>query len=368
MRFLGYIPFRSPFESFTVNIATQPIETMCAPDKAAPTEVRDSLSMSKPPSASNDRLASNVKSYGHNFTALHIFFLLVFGVAFGGLLVAFTWVFPFLMFREATLKTYQYAAYEYVADISHFDNTIWTYGTDYAIALAMMVQVFYLTSKGGRKDSVLAWRSQGLLTCYACSVLIGGLCHQNYTTCDSRLTWHFRLLWTICTGCVTAASGFMGAIATELVRQDQQLGLAFLPALPGWFWTGYGTCTTIAAVLGYFSCQRPACDIFFAGITQAPSTFYLMTILARGLPTFSLKRWMRLQGLVAFIMMAPLLPFYPVVVQYTDLSLGTVNALLHAWLLVAWTTQGTTLSRIGTALRLAEGPPAPSVPVKGKVE
>lgn len=290
----------------------------------------------------------------------------IYGVVVGVVISAFSLVFPLMVFREAATKTYLPAAYQYVDEISYFDNTFLTYGTDYMIAAAM-VAIVASFPKLGHRDAVVSWRSKALLASYASSVFFGGLCHQFYTSCAMRQTWHFRLLWTLCVGFVTVAPGCMGAIATELVRQDESLGLAFLPAVPAWFWTGYGATATLATILGHFSFQRPACDIFVAGVTQFPSTFYLMAMLALGLPTLSLNRWTRYRGLVGFIMMSVTLPSYPLAVQYTNLSLGTVNCLLHIWLLTAWTTQGLTLRSICQALQQAEGPPVPCVPVKRKV-
>lgn len=286
------------------------------------------------------------------------------GVAMGLVLNVFSLVFPLVLFPEAAIKTYLPASFIYEEEISHFDNTFLTYGTDYMIAVAMAIQIYLFPKAKNEKDAIVSWRSKALLGCYAASVFFGGLCHQRYTSCAMRQTWHFRTLWTLCVGFVTAAAGLMGAIATELVRKDESLGLAFLPAVPAWFWVGVGITVTAATVLGHFSFQRPACDIFVAGVTQSPSTFYLMTVLAFGLPTFRLNRFTRYQGLVGFIMMSLTLPSYPLAVQYTDLSLGVVNGLLHVWLTLAWTTQGVTLRQICQALQQAEEPPPAAVPVK----
>ena len=284
------------------------------------------------------------------------------GLAVGVLICLFSLVFPLLLFPAASRPTYLSADYEYDAATSHFDNTAWTYGTDYLIAIAMLWQIVQFPTTCAQ-NAVHNWRSKALLASYACSVTFGGLCHQYYTTLEARNTWHSRFLWTLCVGSVTAGLAFMGAIATEMVRQDEALGLAFVPALPGWFWLGAGTTATAATAMGIFSFQRPACDIFVAGVAQSPSTFYLMALLARGLPTYAatLNRTTRLVGLGAFIMMSATLPSYPLAVQYTSWSLGTVNALLHLWLCIAWSTQGWTLRQISHALQ--QGPPA-MVPVK----
>jgi hypothetical protein len=311
------------------------------------------------------------------------------GIVVGVPVAAFSLLFPLLLFPQAAIPTYQVASYKYDPHISFFDNTLLTYGTDYLIAVAMIWHIVSFpqpppltarTAAGGGGEhqhgqnshcmmryTKIAFHSKGLLASYAASVLFGGLCHQFYTSIDMRQTWHFRLLWTICVGFVTVAPGFMGAIATELVRQDAQLKLAVLPAIPAWFWTGFASTVTMATIAGYFSFQRPACDIFVAGVTQFPTTFYLMAMLAIGLPSYAnLTRTTRYAGLIGFILMSFTLPSYPLAVQYTDLSLGQVNGILHVVLLTAWSLQGMTLRRICHALQESEGPPfpVPSVPVK----
>lgn len=46
---------------------------------------------------------------------------------------------------------------------------------------------------------------------------------------------------------------------------------------------------------------------------------------------------------IGFIGNAPLLPLYPLLVQYTDWTLASINTLLHSWLLVMWGMQGLSL-------------------------
>lgn len=215
---------------------------------------------------------------------------------------------------------------------------------------------------------ILALRSRGLLICYCCSVLAGGVAHQYYTTLQSRNTWHFRFLWTICVGSVTVASAWMGCLGTELARIDRTAdgGVAAtrgIPLLPEWFWAAYGTGATIACAAGSMSFQRPACDIFIAGITQFPSTFYVMLLLGVGLPTVPVPKWARLMGLIGFILNAPLLPMYPLLVQYTTWSTASINTLLHTWLLTAWGLQGLCLRRVEQALAQHAQVPPRAVPV-----
>jgi len=290
------------------------------------------------------------------------------GMLLSAAVVAFSIYFPFLLAPYAASKTYHNAFYDYDPDISHFDNSLATYGTDYLLAFGMFCLARSITTRYPL-TRVHAWRSRGLVACYLLSVLAGGVAHQFYTTLESRNTLTFRFLWTVCVGTVTLASSFMGAIGSELVRHDLDKGLDFLPLLPEWFWVAFGSFTTSVCIAGGISYQRPACDIFIAGITQFPSTFYMMVIFAFGLPTRPVPKWARIVGFLGFILNAPLLPMYPLLVQYTNLSLAAVNTLLHAWLFVAWGMQGLALRSVGQAIVAAEGPPASAIPMKqSKIE
>ena len=284
------------------------------------------------------------------------------GSLLGFAMVTFSVYFPFILAPVAASETYHTAFYQYDAKHHAFDNTAWTYGTDYFLALSMALLMMYISTSHSISQT-LAWRSRGLLACYMMSVMAGGIAHQFYTTLEQRNTTSFRILWTVCVGTVTAASSFMGPIGSELAK-NCQVGL--VPFVPEWFWWAYGLCATGVCVYGGLSFQRPACDIFIAGITQFPSTFYVMSNLWLGLPTSSIPRSTRLVGIVGFILNAPLLPLYPLLVQYTDWSLASINTLLHMWLLSAWSLQGLTLSRIVTALARDAVPPPQAIPMKHK--
>jgi len=321
--------------------------------------------------------------------ATHGFHLTI-GSAAAYLTVLFSLYFPFVLAPWAASQTYHNAFFEYDDDLNHFDNDIWTYGTDYILALCMFLlakNINYIHTEPNMKraksssfhgdfgdEEIIVgrahhkWWSRGLLSSYMLSVLAGGLAHQFYTTIESRNHWSFRLLWTCCVGTVTAASGFMGAIGAELVRQDtvirhkQAPGKRsprgrfdwVMPNLPEVFWIGFGVLATGVVIGGGFSFQRPACDIFIAGITQFPSTFYMMLIFTFGLSSMpTVRPWARIVGVLGFILNAPLLPLYPLLVQYTDWSLASVNTLLHTWLLVAWSMQGISLRHVGQALQRA---------------
>jgi hypothetical protein len=110
-----------------------------------------------------------------------------------------------------------------------------------------------------------------------------------------------------------------------------------------------------ACGLGHMSYKRPACDIFIAGITQFPTTAYCVVALAlasrRRPPASSdgggdgdgppppasssspidlVRLPYRIMYYVGFVGNSPLLPMYPLLVQYSGMSLGAINALLHA--------------------------------------
>lgn len=272
----------------------------------------------------------------------------------GGILLAFATVlfslwFPFVLTPQAASKTYLPAFYHYDPSTSHFDNSAWTYGTDYFLAVVMSVLAYSLiTSSTSPQTRALRVRSAGLLLCYAVSVTAGGWTHQYYTTLDDQNTLKFRLLWTLCVGTVTAAGGFMGLCATEV---SSNFASQVVPRIPQALWVGFGVGTTLVCTLGGISFQRPACDIFVAGTTQAPPTFFLMGVVACTMMGRSsarpsscpIKFVYKVVGLVGFILNAPLLPSYSLLIQYTDWSEAVVNTLLHSVLLVSWTMQALSL-------------------------
>lgn len=266
-------------------------------------------------------------------------------------MTAFALWFPFFLAPHVAAKTYDWAYYSYDSKLSHFDNTAWTYGTDYLLALVMAsISCSILRYSRPRVSDRLANRSASLLLGYCASVIAGGYCHHKYTTLEHRNMLSFRILWTICVGTVTGASCSMGMSGSQVIRQFQQHPkcnplLRKLPVIPDSFWWTLGLGITAVCAWGGMSFQRPACDIFIAGITQSPSTFYLMIF-------FFLVKHPRVQlsakviGFIGFIFNAPLLPMYPLLVQYTDWSLASVNTLLHCWLCVAWSMQGYSLRQM----------------------
>jgi hypothetical protein len=114
-------------------------------------------------------------------------------------------------------------------DVVHtkFDNTVWTYGTDYILTLVMCYLAWRCWNVGGaagRKNGTtsssfqLRLYSSSLLLCYGLSTLAGGLAHQYFTSLQLLNTTNFQWLWTICVGNVAFASGYMGLIGREVQR------------------------------------------------------------------------------------------------------------------------------------------------------
>lgn len=293
--------------------------------------------------------------------------LITSGLIVSSLVFVFSLYFPFILAPWAARETYQYAYFDYDPKRSFFDNSFYTYGTDYILAIIMAGLAMSISLKNDMTHT-LAWRTRCLLFLYSISTIAGGIAHQNYLTVESRNTYHFRILWTICVGSVAASSGFMGSIGTELVRLDRDRGVVFwwMPLLTSRFWGGFAALSTLFVMAGYCSFQRPACDIFVPGITQAPSSFYMMIILGTGLPTEPVQTWARIAGNIGFLWNAPLLPMYPLLIQYTDLDLSVVNVILHTWLLIGWGLQGLSLRHVEQVLTQSQQPPQAAVPVVKK--
>ena len=53
--------------------------------------------------------------------------------------VAFSLFFPFFFTPTAAKDTYKFAFWQYDPQLSHFDNTAWTYGKDYFLAVFMLL-------------------------------------------------------------------------------------------------------------------------------------------------------------------------------------------------------------------------------------
>lgn len=299
-------------------------------------------------------------------------FILV--VAMGIFFLEFAMWFPFNLpgVSSAAIKTYIPAWYKYDKEHTSFDNTPWTYGTDYLLTAVMSylaIKCLRATSpdncpqKDAKNANSLKLRlySASLLICYGLSTLAGAWAHQHFTSIEQLNTMKFRVFWFVCVGNVSFASCYMGLIGREVQRVFGVKGA--VPLGPWWFWPAYGSYMAAACGLGYISFKRPACDIFIAGITQFPTTFYCLLVLGRrrwgdknimndsiSSPIGLVRMPYRIMFYIGFIGNAPLLPMYPVLVQYSGMSLAGINTLLHCWLMVMWGMQGISLLHLCNAM------------------
>jgi hypothetical protein len=341
--------------------------------RISPTELNDrevkSVSFS-PDSVLTECNLKNLKGSGWNWTEM-LFYVLATAV-----MKEFSVLFPQAI-SEASRKTFMHASYKYDSINTFFDNTIWTWGTDYALAVIMLyggIQCLFVNHDASGVSNLNATRclrllSLALLTGYSASVFCGGLAHQSFDSLESLNTGSFRRLWSVCVGSVTFANTFMGMIGAEVCDKinrsaDKDKILFRVPIIPGWAWFLYGSFMTYCCAMGEFSCKRPACDIFIAGITQLTPTMYCeITMLSRrwsdacifeakSKPSNcdkvadGIKSKYRCMYYIGFILNSPLLFFYPLAVQYTSISLGVLNALLHLNLCFAWGMQAISLHHI----------------------
>jgi hypothetical protein len=148
---------------------------------------------------------------------------------------------PLFGISRAAQLTYVPASYAYDPTHTRFDNTIWTYGTDYALAFVMLIlgischrggtcRVASAAASGGTIAKMptsssstnstssrgLRAYSFGLLLCYSISTLFGGYAHMNYVGVNELNASGFRLVWSVTVGFVSFASCFMGLIGREV--------------------------------------------------------------------------------------------------------------------------------------------------------
>lgn len=158
------------------------------------------------------------------------------------------------------------------------------------------------------------------------------------------LVWRGLFLWDLGTYSKFSVIGLacMPCNIPILLFGCQKLTYNSLRLSHRWFWPAYGSYMAAACGLGYISFKRPACDIFIAGITQFPTTLYCLLVLGRrrwgdknimndsiSSPIGLVRMPYRIMFYIGFIGNAPLLPMYPVLVQYSGMSLAGINTLLH---------------------------------------
>lgn len=231
-------------------------------------------------------------------------------------------------------KLYTPANFKYNAADTVFDDTVLTYGTDYALAVIMSVLCWNILSVPRTEiNATLRSAAAFLVGGFALSTFTGGICHHLIPY--SINTWYWRLMWRICVGSVAASGGALGLCGSEMMPHEN------LKA-PAYFWYTYGGFFLGVTWLGYFSMRNPACDLFLTGVSQAGPTIYLACAVLlrkpRNARDIQVVQFLY-AGLLSNII---LLPGYDLI-NYLQWRDGVCNAFLHTFLCVSWSCQGVAL-------------------------
>lgn len=262
--------------------------------------------------------------------------------------------------NTSVVDLYIHASFSYDAVETHFDNTAWTYVTDYMVFLWMMYGFVCLLSLGRkitgksyreRRLRKISFTAAGLILSYAISVFCGGTAHYLCVSWEMLNTTLFRALWTTTVGLVTFAGGLIGLVGTELAHivstmscETQNFKVIIVPRR---FWLLYGIGLTYVVYSGGMSYKRPVCDIFIAGCTQIiPTVYSALVVLSQNWDESKISMPMpfgfgtknRIEFFVGFFLNAPMMPAYSPLLD-SGLTLGTINTILHFGLSLAWGMQ-----------------------------
>mmetsp|Transcript_1092 Transcript_1092/g.2637 ORF Transcript_1092/g.2637 Transcript_1092/m.2637 type:complete len:355 (+) Transcript_1092:95-1159(+) len=225
-----------------------------------------------------------------------------------------------------------------------FDDTWPTYVTDYLLSIIMtFFALAILSEKRTPQNARLMATSSALLFSYSISTFAGAICHHFLAHSLHKL--QFRLMWNVCVGAVAVAGGIMGEAASAIARlplDDKQTHPRFrVPVVPGFCWALWSLFFMGVVISGRFSMAQPACDIFLTGVTQAPPTFYLMSVIISRTSWQNVSITVSTTVILVFgaIANSVLLPTYDIL-NYLEPSLGVTNTILHAWLCISWGSQG----------------------------
>jgi len=242
------------------------------------------------------------------------------------------------------------ANWQYDSAHCHFCTSMWTWGTDYVLAI-FMARNAYLCLKNSKNSNVHSYSIRRttavLFSVYCVSVFTGGLGHHYYTTLDDLNSLSFRILWFICVATVAMAGGIVGVMGS---RFGKAYNINEAKILPEEFWIGYGVLMVLISATGAMSYQRPACDTFIAGSTQTFPTFYNLWIMYH---IYSLKQQRQatkdiatkhsiaqyLKYSVSYLLNAPPFPIYTQLL-HAQIDTSIINTYLHSNLFVTWNCQG----------------------------
>jgi hypothetical protein len=276
-------------------------------------------------------------------------------------------------------KLYTPAWFQYDAK-PRFDDTVLTYGTDYGIFVVMGICTALLLQVRRTPDNrKLVFASALLIGSYALSTGAGALCH--HLLAKNLNSAAFRFWWRLCVGCVAVGGGLMGSAASEIAGMAHLRTVAVceeaeaeaessapavdgeplapeqnyrLPVVPHFFWAAYGATMLVANTVGFFSMKQPACDIFCVGVSQAPSTMYLVAALyaRKDWAAMGVRRRARRVLLIGALANIVLLPAYDFA-NFLRLPLGIINLALHTTLLASWGSQAFGLLHFARGAALA---------------
>jgi len=187
-------------------------------------------------------LNGNHKSKATTNNEVNIWFSILFLPIASYLTFKFSCIFPHILWSKSYLY-YIPANWQYDEINTVFDDSMWTWGTDYILAIFMALGSWRLyfsctTTKSREVSSDVPVTASIFVFLYSISVLSGGFAHQHYHTIESLNTSSFRVIWFICVGTVAMAGGPIGALGSNLAKSFDKLNVESyfrMPIFPNYF-------------------------------------------------------------------------------------------------------------------------------------
>ena len=264
--------------------------------------------------------------------------------------VAIIYVITQIILGEDGRSTFHFKTGLYsLDDAALFDNTFLTWSTDLAISATTGSFAYFMSTY----DTNLAKLSCQFMFIYSASTALAGILHYLHPSYDTSFqqqenplnTKSFRWYWCVVVTLTSITASAQGRIANAILKPST------FWRVPDAFWNMHGLCTilfyAVSTYLGYFSCHRPAADIFIAGTSQCLCTFYLHYALYMNRKVWHTKQMFYVWMLaISLTTMAPALFLFPSLVVQTALSMGEINVFLHTMIFMSWGLQGYSLYKI----------------------
>jgi hypothetical protein len=160
------------------------------------------------------------------------------------------WQAPHLIKTAFNLDdVYLKANWNYDPIETKFDDTPWTYVTDYL--LAALTGGCGISMLRSCEPSPLRTRAVALMFCYTISTTMGGLCHHFSTPFYIQ----FPVLWSVVVGSVTFGGGIIGSIGTALneiiIKSRPPSSNRFrVVTIPEWCWLLWSVTLTVFVCIG----------------------------------------------------------------------------------------------------------------------